>query len=180
MKVSWLLRERVSRGSSSRDTLTSSPPAFPNLKFLSEVQAEKFLKLVDYEIVRERAFNLNDFYKATSNQSQLIVKRCLGLLALLRRERINLGLLSVDNITYMANTAQKAYGNICAINELCGRAGAYVYPEDENISPKAPLSASFIRRLQNMHQGEAAQNDQQETQVGNDEGFYEPQAQQQQ
>lgn len=32
-----------------------------------------------------------------------------------------------------------------------------VYPDDEMISPKAPLSASAIRRLQNMHQGEAAQ-----------------------
>lgn len=29
-----------------------------------------------------------------------------------------------------------------------------------------------------MHQGEVAQNDQQDNQVGNDEGFYQPQVQQ--
>ena len=46
----------------------------------------------------------------------------------------------------------------------------FVYPNDEMISPKSPIKASAIRRLQNMDQGEAAQNDQQDNQVGNDEG----------
>lgn len=74
-------------------------------------------------------------------------------------EPINLGLLIADNIKYMANAAQKACGNFYVINELCRRADVSVHPDDEIISPKAPLNSSSIRRLQNMHQGEAAQND---------------------
>ena len=49
--------------------------------------------------------------EATSNQSQLIMKRCLGLLALLRGELINLGLLIAESINYMGNVAQKACGH---------------------------------------------------------------------
>lgn len=43
--------------------------------------------------------------EAASNQSQFAVKRCLGLLALLRGEPINLGLLIAENIKYMGNAA---------------------------------------------------------------------------
>lgn len=50
----------VSRGSSSRVSPTPSAPTFPNLKFLFEAHAEKFLKLVDYHIVKENASDLND------------------------------------------------------------------------------------------------------------------------
>lgn len=53
-------RGRVSRGSSSRAALTPSASIFLNLKFLSEAHAEIFLKLVDYHIVNEREFDLND------------------------------------------------------------------------------------------------------------------------
>lgn len=35
-------------------------PTFPNLKFISKAHAEKYLKLVDYHIVRERAFASED------------------------------------------------------------------------------------------------------------------------
>lgn len=44
------------------------------------------------------------------------------------------------------------------------RSGVPVYPNDETISPKEPLNVLTIRRLQNMHQEEAVQNDQQESQ----------------
>lgn len=74
----------------------------------------------------------------------------------------------------MAKVVQKACGHFCVINELCGRAGVPIYPDDEIITPKAPLNASAIRRLQNMHQEEAAQNDQQDNQPGIDEGFNQP------
>ncbi|KAI5404413.1 hypothetical protein KIW84_051542 [Lathyrus oleraceus] len=228
-------RGRVSKGSSSRTSLTPNAPTFPNVKFLSEAHPEKYFKLVDYHIVRETTFDLNDlqgfgevkevlqqrqwvsfnnlihetnkrisleFYanatfgkakggvgdiswfnttsqnlrilpnfegvglffvqtlEAASNQSQFIMKRCLGLLALLRGEVINLGLLIAENIKYMANNAQKACGNFYVINELCRRVSMTVYPDGELISPKAPLNASAIRRLQNMHHGEAAQSNQ--------------------
>lgn len=56
----------------------------------------------------------------------------------------------------------------------------FVYPNDEMISPKSPIKASSIRRLQNMDQGKAAQNDQQDNQVGNDEGSDQPQVKQRQ
>lgn len=102
--------------------------------------------------------------EAESNQSQLIVKRCLVYLALLRGEPINSVLLIADNIKYMANVAQKACGHFCVINELCRRAGVLVYPNDEMLNLKAPSNASTIWKLQNMHKGEAVQNDQQENQ----------------
>lgn len=51
---------RVARGSSSRANPTPNAPTFPNLKFLSKANAEKYLKLVDYHTVRERAFVYDD------------------------------------------------------------------------------------------------------------------------
>ena len=53
-------RGHVSRGLSSRVAPTPNALTFPNLKFLSEAHAGKFLKLVDYHIVRKKEFNLND------------------------------------------------------------------------------------------------------------------------
>ncbi|KAI5398366.1 hypothetical protein KIW84_063960 [Lathyrus oleraceus] len=167
-------RGHVSRGLSSRVAPTPNALTFPNLKFLSEAHAGKFLKLVDYHIVRKKEFNLNDlreFYanaafgdadsytsyvrdlfcrpystwvierglalrlkldeflqiprawasffvqtlEATSNQSQFIVKRCLGILAFFEGEPINLG----------------------------RRAGVPVYLDDGMISMKSPLNGSF-------------------------------------
>ena len=55
-----------------------------------------------------------------------------------------------------------------------------VYLDDEMISLKSHLNASIIRRMQNMHQAEAAQNDKEDNQAGNDEGLYQPQLQNQQ
>lgn len=46
-----------------------------------------------------------------------------------------------------------------------------VYSDDEILSLKAPLNASAIQRLQNMHKGEVAQNDQEENQQGNNDEF---------
>lgn len=54
---------------------------------------------------------------------------------------------------------------------LMNCAGVLEYPEDETIIPKAPLNVSAIRRLENMHQGEAAQED---NQAGNNEEFNRP------
>ncbi|KAI5419518.1 hypothetical protein KIW84_043622 [Lathyrus oleraceus] len=42
-------------------------PTFPNLTFLFEVYAGKYLKLVDYHIVRERAFALDDLQEFYAN-----------------------------------------------------------------------------------------------------------------
>lgn len=80
------------------------------------------------------------------------MKWCLGLLSLLRGKPINLGLLIIENIKYMANDAQKACGNFCVINELGRRVGVPVYTDNEMIRPKASLNALAIRRLQKMHQ----------------------------
>lgn len=52
-------RGRVSRGSSSRAALTPSALTFPNFKFLFKAYAEKFLKLLDYQIVWEKSFDIN-------------------------------------------------------------------------------------------------------------------------
>lgn len=53
-------RGHVSRESSSRASLIPSSQTFSNLRFSSEAHAGNFLKLVDYHIVKERAFDLND------------------------------------------------------------------------------------------------------------------------
>lgn len=128
-----------------------------------------------FQIPRVWASYFVQTLESASNQSQFNVKQCLGLLSLLRGGPINLGRLIAKNIKYMDNAAQKAYGHFCVMNELCKREGVSVYSDDEILSLKAPLSASIIRKLQNMHQGEAAQNDQQENQQGNEEEFNQPQ-----
>lgn len=103
------------------------------------------------------------------------MKWCLGHLALLKGEPIDLGHLIVESIKYMTNVVQRVCGYFCIINELCRRAGVPVYFKDEMISLKAPINAYVIRRLQNMCQGEVAQNDQEGDQACNDGGFYQPQ-----
>lgn len=74
--------------------------------------------------------------EVASNQSQFIRKRCLGLLALLRGKPIDLGRLISKNIKYVANSARRACGHFCVINELCGRVGGTIYSDDEMIGPK--------------------------------------------
>ncbi|KAI5396135.1 hypothetical protein KIW84_062369 [Lathyrus oleraceus] len=53
-------RGRLTRGSSSRAAPNPNAPTFPDLKFISKSHAEKYLKLVDYHIVKERVFALDD------------------------------------------------------------------------------------------------------------------------
>ncbi|KAI5444642.1 hypothetical protein KIW84_013061 [Lathyrus oleraceus] len=54
-------RGRVTRGSSSRTTLTPNALNFPNLKFLSEANADKYLKLVDYHIETNKTIGLESY-----------------------------------------------------------------------------------------------------------------------
>lgn len=65
---------------------------------------------------------------------------------------------------------KKTCRSFCIINEICRRESVSVYSDDEMISSKASLNVSAIRRLQKMHQGKAAQNDQ-DNQQENDEEF---------
>lgn len=116
--------------------------------------------------------------EAASNQSQFIVKRCLGLLALLRGESINVGCLISENIKNMANAAKGACGHFCVINELCERAGIPTYPCDEMIGPKDPINVSMVKRLQHNHLAGETQPDQEDNQVGNKEELYQPHVQQ--
>lgn len=55
-----LEREIITRGLSSRVAPAPNAPTFPNLKFILEADVEKYLKLVYYHIVRERAFACED------------------------------------------------------------------------------------------------------------------------
>ncbi|KAI5406273.1 hypothetical protein KIW84_052858 [Lathyrus oleraceus] len=68
-------RERLTRGSSSRVAPTPNAPTFPNLKFLFEAHAEKYLKLVDYHIVRERAFLMEDL-QGLGEVVKVLQQRC--------------------------------------------------------------------------------------------------------
>lgn len=53
-------RGRVEKCSPSRATPTPSAPTFPNLKFLSEANVGKYLKFMDYHIMREISFACKD------------------------------------------------------------------------------------------------------------------------
>lgn len=53
-------RGRVTSVSLSRDFPEPNAPNFPNLKFLSEANVEKYLNLVGYNIVREITFVCED------------------------------------------------------------------------------------------------------------------------
>lgn len=50
-------RKRASRASTSTTQLTQEAPTFPNYKFLSEKNAKKYLKLLNYRIVRGNTFD---------------------------------------------------------------------------------------------------------------------------
>lgn len=50
-------RKRASRASTSTAQLAQEAPTFPNYKFLSENNAKKYLKLLNYRIVRENTFD---------------------------------------------------------------------------------------------------------------------------
>lgn len=54
-----------------------------------------------------------------------------------------------------------------------------VYPEYEKLTPEAPVNAIGIQKFQNMHQGEAAQQDQEDNKQGNEGEFNQPQEQHQ-
>lgn len=53
-------RGGVERDSSSRATPVPNALTFPKLKFISEANVKKYLKLVDYYIIRERDFACDD------------------------------------------------------------------------------------------------------------------------
>lgn len=53
-------RGKVIRGFSSHATPALNASTFPNLKFISETNVEKYLKMVGYHSVRERAFACDD------------------------------------------------------------------------------------------------------------------------
>lgn len=107
------------------------------------------------------------------------MKRCLGLLALLRGEPIDLGRLISKNIKYMANITQQTCEHFCIINELCRRSGVPIYHDDKMIGPKAHINALAIRRLQHNHPAGETQHDQKDNPTENEEEFYQPQVQQQ-
>lgn len=110
--------------------------------------------------------------EATSNQSQFMVKWCLGILDLLRGEPIHKGYLIYENIKNMVNVVQRACGHLCVINELCMRVGVPTYLDGEMIRPKLHINASAIKRLQHNHPTGETQQDQEENQVGNEEEIY--------
>ncbi|KAI5442674.1 hypothetical protein KIW84_011636 [Lathyrus oleraceus] len=170
---------RVSRGSSSRVAPTPNTLTFPDLKFLYEAHAEKYFKLVDYHIVRERAFTCDDLKIFGEVVGVLQQRNWVSFNNLIHEANNNIGLESYANATFGEVRTYTSYVR-GTINMSTERTGVPAYPDDEMISTKAPLNASAIRRLQNMHQGEASQNDQEDNKMGNEEGFYQPQVQNQQ
>ncbi|KAI5417706.1 hypothetical protein KIW84_042356 [Lathyrus oleraceus] len=149
-----LKRGRLTRDSSSRTAPTPYAHTYPNLKFLSKAHAGKYLKLADYHIVREIAFACDDLQGFGKVVEALKQRSWVSFNNFIQEANENIGLEFYTNATFGE------------------RVGVPAYPDDEMIRPKAPINAHAIRRLQNMHQGEVAQNDQEDNQAGNDEGFY--------
>ncbi|KAI5414880.1 hypothetical protein KIW84_040367 [Lathyrus oleraceus] len=165
----------VSRGSSSRVVPTPNAHAFPNLKIISKAHAKKYLKLMDYHVVRERALALEDLQGFGEIGETLKKRRWVSFNNLIHDTNKNIDLEFYANAEFGEIRAQgHKRGNDPSNVRYFLRACVPVYPDDKMISLKALINASDIRRLQNMHQGEAAQNDQQDNQAGNDEEFDQP------
>lgn len=85
-------RGRLTRDSSSRAPPTPNALTFPNLKFLSKARAEKYLKLVDYHIVRERAFALDNLQGFGEVGEVLQQRRWVSFKNLIHEANKNIGL----------------------------------------------------------------------------------------
>lgn len=85
-------RGRITRGSSSQVAPTPNAPTLPNLKFLSEVNEEKYLKLVDYHIMRERAFACKDLGGFGEVVEILQQRHCMSFNNLIQETNKTIGL----------------------------------------------------------------------------------------
>lgn len=99
----------VSRGSSSGAALTLIAPTFPNLKLLSEAHAEKFLKIVDYHIVKEKAFDLIDLRGFEEIGEHLQRRQWVSFNNLIHETNKSIGLEFYANATFGAMNLYTSY-----------------------------------------------------------------------
>ncbi|KAL5061062.1 hypothetical protein RYX36_032669 [Vicia faba] len=85
--------------------------------------------------------------EAISNQSEFTVKRCHALMEILHDKLINVGLLIVTNIRYMADSPHISRVHFCVINKLYRLAAVHVHPDD--VMVVLPITTSSIRQVLN-------------------------------
>ncbi|KAI5416417.1 hypothetical protein KIW84_041472 [Lathyrus oleraceus] len=130
-------RGRVSRGSSSRASLTPSAPTFPNFEFLSEAHAEIFLKIVDYHVVKEKAFDLSDLRGFEEIGENLHQRKWVSFNYLIHETNNTIDLEFYANVAFGDSDSYTSYVR-----------GVLFYPEDKRLTPKVPLNVAAIQKLQ--------------------------------
>ncbi|KAI5405797.1 hypothetical protein KIW84_052535 [Lathyrus oleraceus] len=139
--------EIITRGLSSRVSPAPNALTFPNLKFILEANVEKYLKLVDYHIARERAFSCEDLQGFGEVVKMMQQRHWVSFNNLIREANKNICLKFYVNAEFSEVGTYTCYAR---------RVGMPVYPDDKMIGPKAPINASTIRRLQHHHPTKAA------------------------
>jgi hypothetical protein len=85
---------------------------------------------------------------ACSNETKIIVRRCLGVYSIMREEPIQVGELIVHSIKRMVSSAEVYIGHAFFITTLCSKLEVPV-GEGDDISPQDdPLSMTFMRRVE--------------------------------
>lgn len=93
-------RGRLTRGSSLRAAPAPNAPTFPNLKFIFEAHVEKYLKLVDFHIVRDMALTCEDLQGFGEVVEVLQQRYWVSFNNLIREANKNIGLEIYTNVTY--------------------------------------------------------------------------------
>lgn len=86
--------------------------------------------------------------EAASNESEFIVKWCLGLFTLLNDEPNDVGHLICRNSRCMADAPQRACGHFCTINELHKLSGVSTHLDNEILVLKSLITSSTMSKFQ--------------------------------
>ncbi|KAL5068503.1 hypothetical protein RYX36_019390, partial [Vicia faba] len=82
---------------------------FPNLKFHTEANMEKYLKLVDYHVVREKAIDCTNLKGLLEIVELLQQRQWERLNNLLKETNNTIGLEFYENDTFLSNNSYTSY-----------------------------------------------------------------------
>ncbi|KAL5073742.1 hypothetical protein RYX36_012726, partial [Vicia faba] len=165
-------RKRVPKGSTSNPPPTPSALIFPNLKICSKANAEKYLKLADYHISRERAFdctNFQDFSEIVEMLQQRQWERFNNIIGEMNK---TIGLDFYANETFLSNDSYTSYVRANATHKAYRLARVPTHPDDIMISPKDPINASTIRRFKHKKKSTDTHQEHENNQAGIDDDCY--------
>lgn len=91
---------------------------------------------------------LHHTIETCSNGSELQTIRALAVMAIMKKQEVNIGKLIADDIFQIANNDSKALGHASLIVELCTKAGVKDVSGGENTSPSTPINCDWIHTSQ--------------------------------